>query len=205
MDALYDFGRYEMNKKDLLTNLFIENDLIRDEDTYTHKFYTIITRPGIEKIQANNNITISFEAVEMQANFAVVKAIATKGDVRIETFGSALHGTTGKNATGNTTTWYVAEIAEKRAMSRAVLKIAGFYEHGCFGEDEAEDFKKSKPTYSQTESKKVVRLKKELDAAFAKNDFIEAQSIYDEAEADDLKQVCDYYESLLRQNDKEGM
>jgi hypothetical protein len=34
------------------------------------------------------------------------------------------------------------EMAEKRAMSRAVLKLTGFYELGVFGEDESEDFKK---------------------------------------------------------------
>ena len=31
---------------------------------------------------------------------------------------------------------------KKRAMSRAVLKLTGFYELGVFGEDESEDFKK---------------------------------------------------------------
>ena len=35
------------------------------------------------------------------------------------------------------------EMAEKSAMSSAVLKLTGFYELGVFGEDEAEDFKKS--------------------------------------------------------------
>ncbi|GAI79086.1 unnamed protein product [marine sediment metagenome] len=34
------------------------------------------------------------------------------------------------------------EMAEKRAMSRAVLKLTGFYELGVFGEDESEEFKK---------------------------------------------------------------
>jgi hypothetical protein len=43
---------------------------------------------------------------------------------------------------GNCNTWYVMEMAEKRAMSRAVLKLTGFYELGVFGEDESEDFKK---------------------------------------------------------------
>jgi hypothetical protein len=33
-------------------------------------------------------------------------------------------------------------MAEKRALSRAVLKLTGFYELGVFGEDESEDFKK---------------------------------------------------------------
>jgi hypothetical protein len=34
-------------------------------------------------------------------------------------------------------------MAEKRAMSRAVLKLTGFYELGIFGEDESESFKKN--------------------------------------------------------------
>jgi hypothetical protein len=38
-------------------------------------------------------------------------------------------------------------MAEKRAMSRAVLKLTGFYELGVFGEDESESFKKQKTEY----------------------------------------------------------
>ena len=60
--------------------------------------------------------------------------------LNIQTFGSALKGVDFK--TGNTNSWYVIEMAEKRAMSRAVLKLTGFYELGVFGEDESEDFKK---------------------------------------------------------------
>ena len=33
-------------------------------------------------------------------------------------------------------------MAEKRALSRAVLKVTGFYELGVFGEDESDDFKR---------------------------------------------------------------
>ena len=57
----------------------------------------------------------------------------------METFGSALKGDF-KN--GNTMSWYVLEMAEKRAMSRAVLKMTGFYELGVFSEDESEEFKR---------------------------------------------------------------
>jgi len=35
-------------------------------------------------------------------------------------------------------------MAEKRAMSRIVLKLTGFYALGAFGEDESDDFKKPK-------------------------------------------------------------
>ena len=48
---------------------------------------------------------------------------------------------------GTTNSWYVAEMAEKRAMSRAVLKLTGFYELGVFGEDESESFKKQKTEF----------------------------------------------------------
>ena len=63
-----------------------------------------------------------------------------KDETSIQTFGSALKGADFKS--GNTNTWYVMEMAEKRAMSRAVLKLTGFYELGVFGEDESEDFKR---------------------------------------------------------------
>ena len=65
----------------------------------------------------------------------------------METFGSALKGETYK--LGNTNTWYVAEMAEKRAFSRIVLKLTGFYALGVFGEDESEDFKKKINIYKQ--------------------------------------------------------
>ena len=39
-------------------------------------------------------------------------------------------------------------MAEKRAMSRAVLKLVGLYELGVFGEDEADDFSKAKNSQS---------------------------------------------------------
>ena len=108
------------------------------EDVFKHQHYTIITKRGIEKIQACENISIRYEVVKCEENFAVFKAIGLKKDVTIETYGSALKG---DYKTGNCNTWYVAEMAEKRAMSRAVLKITGFYELGVFGEDESEDFK----------------------------------------------------------------
>ena len=119
------------------------------KDWYQHAHYTIVTRTGIDKIQAYENISIVYESITSTPEFCVVKAIGKKDTLRIETFGSAKFGGKVQNATtkkweavGNTTTWYVMEMAEKRAMSRAVLKLTGFYELGVFGEDESEDFKK---------------------------------------------------------------
>ena len=118
-------------------------------DVFKHQFWIILTRSGIEKIQAIENIEIRYEVVSCLPNFAAVKAVSRKQDdsgkfaddyIEVQTFGSALKGLTHKE--GNCNSWYVLEMAEKRAMSRAVLKITGLYEMGVFGQDESEEFKK---------------------------------------------------------------
>ena len=113
---------------------------LEKEDIFKHQHYLIITRSGIEKIQAIENIVINYDVINCEANFCVVKATANKGDASIQTFGSALKGETFKD--GNTNTWYVMEMAEKRAKSRAILQLTGMYSLGIFGEDESEDFKR---------------------------------------------------------------
>jgi len=113
---------------------------LEPSDVFKHQHYIIITRSGIEKIQAKENIQVVYEVVKCEPNFAAVKATAVTRETGVETFGSALKGTTHKD--GNCNTWYVLEMAEKRAMSRAVLKVTGLYEMGVFGLDESEEFKK---------------------------------------------------------------
>tara|TARA_R110000851_G_scaffold187470_2_gene337347 strand:+ start:177 stop:572 length:396 start_codon:yes stop_codon:yes gene_type:complete len=128
--------------RDKLLELYKKYDL-QKEDVYKHQHYVIITRQGIEKIQAKENIAITYKVVRCETNFAVFKANAyllAKPNTILETFGSALKGDNYKD--GNCNSWYVAEMAEKRALSRAVLKLTGFYELGVFGEDESDDFKK---------------------------------------------------------------
>ena len=121
---------------------------LEKEDVFKHQHYVIITRSGIDKIQAIEDIIIDYEVINCERDFCVVKAYAHKEqlihdtpcEVKIQTFGSALKGEGFKD--GNCNTWYVMEMAEKRAMSRAVLKLTGFYELGVFGEDESETFKR---------------------------------------------------------------
>ena len=127
-----------MNKNKLI-ELYNKYNLNK-EDFFKHQHYTIITRQGIDKIQAHEQINVAYEVIKCEPNFAVFKASAEKDGKKIETFGSALKGESYKDS--NTNSWYVAEMAEKRAMSRAVLKLTGFYELGVFGEDESESFKK---------------------------------------------------------------
>ena len=133
-----------MNKQKL-TDLYKKYNLTK-EDFFKHQHYTIITRQGIDKIQALEQMSVNYDVIRCEPNYSVFKAIASKDNKRIETFGSAFKGATYKD--GNTNSWYVAEMAEKRAMSRAVLKLTGFYELGVFGEDESESFKK--PTQIKT-------------------------------------------------------
>ena len=114
-------------------------------DFFKHQHYTIITRQGIDKIQALEQMKVNYEVIRCEPKFAVFKAIASKNGKTIETFGSALKGDNYKD--GNCSTFYVAEMAEKRAMSRAILKLTGFYSLGVFSEDESESFKKPKTEY----------------------------------------------------------
>src|SRR6056300_1125324 len=109
------------NKK--LNELYKKYNLTQN-DTYKHKHYHIITRQGIDKIQAIEKINIAYDVIKCEQNFAVVKATAKVGSYIIQTFGSALYGEKiqkdGKwKDTGTTQSWYIMEIAEKRAMSRA--------------------------------------------------------------------------------------
>jgi len=52
-------------KSEFLNELYKDNGLVKDEDTYELSFgkrsVTIITRTGIEKIQYHNNITVTFD------------------------------------------------------------------------------------------------------------------------------------------------
>jgi len=118
-----------------LNEMYVKNGLTSD-DIFKHKFYTIISRSGIDKIQANNNIVIEYDLLHNSPDnkCIIIKANATCGDKKIQTFG--------ESSPSNTTNAYPVAMAEKRAMSRAVLKLTGFYELGHFGEDEADEFKR---------------------------------------------------------------
>ena len=127
-------------KSEFLNELYKDNGLVKDEDTYELAFgkrsVNIIPRTGIEKIQYHNNITVTFDVEAMNPEFVVVKATAKKGDVSVESYGEA--------SPQNTQQKYPVAMAEKRALSRVILKITGFYKYGVFGEDESDDFKQEK-------------------------------------------------------------
>ena len=128
-------------KKESLRRLFTANGLV-EEDVYKDKRgFVIITRSGIDKIISKQNISVAYEPVVMEKEWVVMRATASmktgnkETDVRnMMSFGEASMD----NLMGGGKKFPVA-MAEKRAMSRVVLKIAGFYEQGVFGQDEMVD------------------------------------------------------------------
>tara|TARA_R100000742_G_C4251204_1_gene69512 strand:+ start:179 stop:682 length:504 start_codon:yes stop_codon:yes gene_type:complete len=129
-------------REDALRRLFKENGLVK-EDVYKDKRgFVIITRSGIDKIVSKKGITVAYEPVvmDLEKTHVVLKAVANmkvnKTEVRnMMSFGEASEA----NLMGGGKKFPVA-MAEKRAMSRVVLKIAGFYEQGnVFGQDEIVD------------------------------------------------------------------
>lgn len=137
------------------------------EDVFEHSNYKIITRQGIDKILSGADIKFKFVDKDIQyklffdakkyakdarygkvdikevynkvGTFATVKILGgVDGENPIETYG--------ESTPYNTTNEYAVAMAEKRAKSRLALMATGLYAHGFFGEDEADDFKRSKHT-----------------------------------------------------------
>jgi hypothetical protein len=120
-------------KNETLKRLFIENNLVK-EDVFKHAHYTIITRAGIDKIMAANDIEIQYDIVNLSDDHShcLVKALGKRGEKIIQTYGEC-SPKNNKNA-------YPVAMAEKRAKSRIVLMLAGFYELGIYGQDESDSF-----------------------------------------------------------------
>lgn len=141
----------------LMTKLYKELELEQDDVFKSPQGFVILTRQGIEKIQYKLDIKITFEFVRCERDWVVMKAYADGNGKKIETTASAILGEykditkTGRNGSytkkelvgGNTAQWYISEIAEKRALSRAVLKVADLYQYQVFSEDEADAFKQT--------------------------------------------------------------
>ena len=103
-------------KTDKIKEAYHKYGLDKD-DVFKHQHYLIITRSGIEKIQAIEQIHLDYEIVKCEKDFCVMKAHARKDGTALQTYGSALKG---DFKSGTTNSWYVVEMAEKRAMSERV-------------------------------------------------------------------------------------
>tara|TARA_R110002020_G_scaffold225959_3_gene436289 strand:- start:1752 stop:2396 length:645 start_codon:yes stop_codon:yes gene_type:complete len=138
-------------RKEKLRRLFIENGL-SEEDVYKDpRGFATIKREGIDKIVAKQNIQVAYEPIKMEREIdpetqkvrvwvvqrvtASMKTGKGEQDIRnIMTFGEA----SDDNLVGGGKKFPVA-MAEKRGMSRAVLKICGLYAEGIKGEDEMDN------------------------------------------------------------------
>ena len=123
---------------------------LEEEDIYIIKFgiqsKPIITRTGIEKIQATLRIDVKFEIQKVSDDLksciilgtGVIMGKDDKGNPRpvvgCQSFGEV--------APYNNTLKFPIAMAEKRCLARIVIKIAGLAQLGIYGEDESEDFKK---------------------------------------------------------------
>ena len=129
-------------KADILNRLFKENNLSKEDVHKDQRGFAIIKREGIDKIVSKQNIKVAYEVVVMDRDWVVIKALATMGTGEntrhMMSFGEANASDKNPNLVGGGKKFPVA-MAEKRAMSRVVLKIAGFYEHGVFGESEMDN------------------------------------------------------------------
>jgi len=127
-------------RTEALRRLYKENGLTAEDVFKDPRGFVIITRTGIDKISAKNGITIGYEVVTMDVDkgICVLKAAGTMkvgNDIRnVMSFGEA----SPSNLNGGGKKFPVS-MAEKRAMSRVVLKLTGFYEQGVFGQDEIVD------------------------------------------------------------------
>ena len=147
-------------KVERLKTLQKQNGLTKDHFFKSPQGFSIITREGIEVIQTNRDIRVSFEVITMSEDLKhiVLKAI---GEMPREGGGMVKYETFGESAPYNTRQKYPVAMAEKRALSRIVLKLSGFYEMGVFGQDENEDYVKAvevKPTpkTNVSESRRLV-------------------------------------------------
>ena len=118
-----------MKNSEILNNLYKENSLTKDDIYKDKRGFTIITRSGIEQIQHNNNILVFFEMIVCLKEMVVIKATTfIDEDQKIETYGSA----TDENCINK----FKVEVAEKRALARAIIKTVGLRDF--LGQDEVE-------------------------------------------------------------------
>ena len=128
-----------LTKRDFLNQLVKEHGLVVEEDIFNKEGkWAIIKLSGVEKIQNNLNIRVTFETEVIEKDFAVIKAIAVGQRDSVQSYGSAIKGA---YPNGNVSHTYLVEMAEKRAKARAVLKLCGAYKYGVYSEDESEEFR----------------------------------------------------------------
>lgn len=124
-----------MNKQELVKFYKMHN--LNKDDVYKDKRrFVIITKSGIEKIQYQNNIKVTFETIVCTLENVVIKAISLRYDTEQEDFMPIIE-TYGSASKNNCRQHFLVEIAEKRALARCIIKTMQWT--NIKGEDEMEN------------------------------------------------------------------
>lgn len=123
-----------MSQLDELKALSARYEMRPDHFHKDPRGFVIMTRRGVEHVQAKIKAVVIFSTVPEWSDASdgryVVKAHAKCEIGQVETFGEV--------SKSNNRNAYPIAMAEKRALSRAILKLAGFYQLEVYGEDEVE-------------------------------------------------------------------
>jgi len=127
----------------------------RDVDYWQHKQsgQWILKHDSVEKIANAEDIRIqkieSLYQSETSCRFLITMGKWVNGSCEEVII------TTGEADKSNCTNAYLAAMAEKRGKDRAILKLIKAYEYGISSEEEADDFKESKPKVANTKPKTI--------------------------------------------------
>jgi len=114
----------------------------RDDFFKAPQGFVIIKREGIEKIQRGLGIRVEYEVIESLSDVSkgcyVIKAKGFRAGFDDENK-KFYTETFGESSMKNCRNQYPVAMAEKRALSRCVLKMADLYELGVKGEDEVDE------------------------------------------------------------------
>ena len=120
-----------MNRNEL-TKIYKDYNLTKDDVYSDKRGFSIITRSGVEKIKLDRNIQVEYEVICCSLENVVIKATSYLQDQdgewqrQEETFGTA--------SINNCRSHFLAEIAEKRALARVIIKTIGLF--NTHGKDE---------------------------------------------------------------------
>ena len=122
-----------METNEINNLLFKKCNLNKKEDLFTQKFktdsFTFIKKSGIEKIISFLEIQVNIESFNSIKDHASVLVKAEYDGIIVQDLGSA-------NSLNSPNNKYYAEMALKRAISRAVLKVTKLSMYGFKGEED---------------------------------------------------------------------
>lgn len=105
--------------------------LTKDDFFKSPQQWVIIKRTGIDKIQSIENMSIDLKMIDHDPSIksVTIQASSTHLNRTVTSFGEANES--------NCKNQYPVAMAEKRAISRVVLKLVGAYGQGIYSEDES--------------------------------------------------------------------